>query len=313
MAGLPELRFLKRDEVAGLLPGILEQIGIVERVYRSMAAGHVELPPKPGIHPREDAFIHAMPAYLADDDVAALKWVGGNPENKRRDAPYLSGVIVLNDPETAFPLAIMDASEITAARTAAASGACVRRWAPKGWQRAVILGCGEQARYHARVLDELNPGVKIVGYDPHPERVELLEGNVDPPAPDARTAVEGADVVISSAPIAKSPEPVITTEWLGERWLALPIDFDASFQSEPSATADLFVTDDVDQFEAYRTHGHFTGWAVPRASVGAALDQEPSGERVLCCNLGVGALDAAFAAIVLDQARERRVGRRLTL
>ena len=48
-----------------------------------MAAGRVELPPKPGIHPRQDAFIHAMPAYLEDTDVAAIKWVAGYPTTRR--------------------------------------------------------------------------------------------------------------------------------------------------------------------------------------------------------------------------------------
>ena len=111
-----------------------------------MAAGRVELPPKPGIHPREDAFIHAMPAYLADSDVASIKWVGGYPANKERGLPYISGLIVVNDAETGFPLAVMDAAEITAARTAAASGVCIRHWAPEGWSRAAIVGCGEQGK-----------------------------------------------------------------------------------------------------------------------------------------------------------------------
>ena len=99
-----------------------------------MGAGRVELPPKPGIHPRKDSFIHAMPAYLRDEDVAALKWVAGYPANKERGLPYISGLIVVNDAETGLPTAVMDGAEITAARTAAASGVCVRRWAPEGWE-----------------------------------------------------------------------------------------------------------------------------------------------------------------------------------
>src|SRR5204862_1079467 len=103
--------------------------------YRALAAGRVELPPKPGIHPRPNAFIHAMPAYLADEDVAALKWVSGYPDNPSRSLPYISGLIVLNDAATGQPLAVLDAAEITAARTAAASGACIRRFAYAGWRR----------------------------------------------------------------------------------------------------------------------------------------------------------------------------------
>ncbi|MDQ3993869.1 MAG: ornithine cyclodeaminase family protein, partial [Actinomycetota bacterium] len=85
------LLYLAREEVAALLPPIPEQLDLVEAAYRSLAAGQVELPPKPGLHPRKDSFIHAMPAYLADEDVVALKWVAGYPANKARGLPYISG------------------------------------------------------------------------------------------------------------------------------------------------------------------------------------------------------------------------------
>src|SRR5918992_87484 len=140
---MSELLYLARGDVARLLPPIPEQLDLVEATYRALAAGRVELPPKPGVHPRTDSFIHAMPAYLADEDVVALKWVAGYPANKARGLPYISGLIVLNDAETGLPTAVMDGAEITAARTAAASGVCVRRWGPEGWTDAAVLRCGE--------------------------------------------------------------------------------------------------------------------------------------------------------------------------
>jgi ornithine cyclodeaminase/alanine dehydrogenase len=304
---LNDLVYLGRQEVSELLPPVLDQIDLVERTYRSMAAGRVELPPKPGIHPRADAFIHAMPAYLADDDVAAIKWVSGYPANKQRGLPYISGLIVVNDPETGFPLAIMDAAEITAARTAAASGVCIRRFAPEGWQRVAIIGCGEQGRYHSRVVSALNPDSVVRAYDVHPQRVHALVGNVEPAA-DTQQALEGAEVVITGVPIAERPEPTIDSEWLGDRYLALPLDFDASFRCGPIADAGLFLADDVAQFDYYRSQGHFTGWPEPHRSVGEALGRKERAKRVACCNLGVGALDAAFARVVLDRARDAGAG-----
>jgi alanine dehydrogenase len=307
---LTELLYLSRREVADLLPPVIEQIDVVERVYRAMAEGRVELPPKPGVHSRPDAFAHAMPAYLADDDVLALKWVAGYPRNKERGLPYISGVIVLNDAETGLPLAVMDAAEITAARTAAASGVCIRRWAPAGWRRAAIIGCGEQGRYNARVIAALAPEAAISAYDVHPERAAELEGRVELAA-GPREAVEGAEVVVTAVPIVERPDPPIASEWLSDRYLALPLDFDASFQSEPIADAGLFVTDDVAQFEYHRARGHFQGWPDPHGSVGEALGQESDARRVACCNLGVGALDAAFARAVYDRAVAAGTGTRL--
>jgi alanine dehydrogenase len=304
---LNDLLYLSRADVAALLPAVGEQLDLVESTYRALATGRVELPPKPGVHPRKDSFVHAMPAYLADEDVVALKWVAGYPANKRRGLPYISGLVVVNDAETGLPTAVMDGAEITAARTAAASGVCVRRWAPDGWQRAAIVGCGEQGVYHARLLRSLQPGVRIRAYDRHPERVARLGDDVEPAASETE-AVAGAEVVVTAAPIVTEPDPPLGPDALGERWLVLPIDFDALVRRETVAAADLFLVDDVEQFEYYRAQGHFRNWPAPEGSVGEGLERGAGGERVACVNLGIGALDAAFAARVVAAAGERGVG-----
>lgn len=58
------------------------------------------MPPKLGIHTREDAFIHAMPAYVEPAEAVGLKWVAGYPANTSANLPYISGLIILNDPDT---------------------------------------------------------------------------------------------------------------------------------------------------------------------------------------------------------------------
>ena len=309
---MSELLFLSRAEVASLLPAANEQLDLVEQTYRALAAGRVELPPKPGVHPRKDSFLHAMPAYLRDEDVVTLKWVGGYPANKERGLPYITGLIVVNDAETGLPVAVMDGAEVTAARTAAASGVCVRRFAPERWGRAAILGCGEQGLFHARLLHALNPGVAIRAWDPHPERIERLADLVAP-AEGWEEAIGDADVIVTAGPIIEAPEPPIRPEHLGERWLALPIDFDFYFGAEAVSAADLFLADDVGQFEYYREQGHFQSWPAPEENVGEGLGREGTPDRVLCCNLGIGALDAAFANAVLGRARKAGAGTELHL
>ena len=309
---MSRLLFLSRAEVAGLLPDVHEQLDLVEHAYRSLAAGRVELPPKPGVHPRKDSFLHAMPAYLRDEDVVALKWVAGYPANKARGLPYITGLIVVNDAETGLPVAVMDGAEITAARTSAASGVCVRRFAPAGWSRAAILGCGEQGLFHARLLHALNAGVSLRAWDPHPERIERL-GDLAEPAAGWEDALAGAEVIVTAGPIIEDPNPPLRPEHLGQRWLALPIDFDFYFGAETVSSADLFLADDVGQFEYYRELGHFQGWPAPEENVGEGLGREGSPARVLCCNLGIGALDAAFANAVLERARVAGVGTELEL
>lgn len=297
-----DLIYLNRAEVRALMPDWHTQIDLVEQTYVEMSEGSVEMPPKPGIHPRKDAFIHAMPAFLAQPDVAALKWVSGYPSNKALGIPYINGLLILNEAATGIPTAVMDCVEITAARTAAASGVCVRRWAPSGWSRAAILGCGEQGNYHADMLLALNPDATIVAYDPDPARAEALRGRSEV-ATSVEAAVAGADIVISAAPIVKSPNPIIVSEMLAERHLLLPIDFDAVVTKQAVDNAEFFFTDSVAQFEHYRSIGHFAEWRAPQASVGDRVRQSGDADRVVCCNLGVGALDAAFAAMIDTAAR----------
>jgi ornithine cyclodeaminase/alanine dehydrogenase len=241
-----------------------------------------------------------MPAYLRNSDFAALKWVSGYPENPARGRPYISGVLIVTDADTGFPVAIMDATEITAARTAAASGVCIRQWGPRDWSTAAVLGCGEQGRFHASVLHALKPSAEIVAYDVDASRAEaLIEGAVV--AQSAREAVDGADIVITAGPIVESADPPMRVNWLDERWLLLPIDFDFYVSAEVVRAADALIVDDVGQFLSYQQLGYFKNWPEPLVSVGTALENGLGGDRVLACNLGVGALDAAFAKAVLDR------------
>jgi ornithine cyclodeaminase/alanine dehydrogenase len=242
-----------------------------------------------------------MPAYLADDDVAALKWVSGYPGNPARGLPYIEGIIVVNDPATGLVGAVMDAREITAARTAAASGVCVRTFARTGWQVAAILGSGEQGRYHAAMLRALAPGAEIRAYDPLPERATSL-GSGSAAVATQSEAVRGADIVISTAPLVDDPQPVVTAAMVEPHALLLPVDLDVVIAPDALASADLLLTDDLDLWRHFRDLGRFRGWPEPVASVGQALTDGRTGRHVAVCNIGTAALDAAFAAAVLRAA-----------
>ena len=121
---VPTLRYLSRNDVESLALPMKEIIEAVEAAFREKGEGTAEMPPKPGVHPLEDAFIHAMPAFLGGMGAAGMKWVSGFPQNPDRGLPYISGLFVLNDVETGLPLSVMDCTWITGARTGAAIGGC---------------------------------------------------------------------------------------------------------------------------------------------------------------------------------------------
>ncbi|PVG84331.1 hypothetical protein DDE18_01525 [Nocardioides gansuensis] len=301
---MTSLSWLDRDQVRELMPSVEEQLDLVHETYVASARGRVELPPKPGLHPREGAFLNAMPAWLMDRDVVAMKWVSAFPANASRGLPTISGLIIVNDPETGLPALVMDAEEITAIRTAVASGVAVRHLAHPGWQRVAILGYGAQGRSHAAVMRVLHPDVEVVAWGPR----LTAPGHGIEVAPDARSAVEGADVVITSGPMRGEPAPVVDPAWLSPRCLVLPVDYDAQVRPEVSMAADLFAVDDVPQFESFVERGSFAGWAAPHGTLGEALLTEPSGVLRLVCSLGVGSIDAVIAGEVWEREKVARIG-----
>ncbi len=299
------ITYLDRASVRRLLPTVEEQMDRISRTYIAMADGRVENPPKLGVHPRPETFLHAMPAHLADDDVTAVKWVSAYPGNPSRGLPYIAGLIVLNDSETGLPLVVMDAAEITAVRTAAASGVSIRHLAPEGWSRVAILGFGEQGRQHEKVVRVLHPDAEIRVYGG--PRLQGRFPGVEV-VPDTRAAVEGADVVITAGPMTRDESRRVERAWLPDRCLVVPVDFDAYVTADLVSDADDLVVDDIDQFEHYRTKGYFAGWPRADRSLGAALAVEPLGRLRVSCSLGVGAVDAALAGLVHERARAQGVG-----
>src|SRR5712691_7540025 len=131
------LRHLTASDVAAAMPPLEERLRLAEETMIALADGTAELPPKIGVHPRPgDSFAHAMPAGLrgqdeaGTDDLLGMKWIAGFPGNRASDLPAIHGLVVLNDPGTGVPEAILDAGPITADRTAAVSGIAIARFAP---------------------------------------------------------------------------------------------------------------------------------------------------------------------------------------
>lgn len=92
---LTKIRYLSAADVEGLLPGPAEQLDLVERAFRMLLEGTAQVPATPEIAPRPGSFAHAMPAYVHDGDMTALKWISGFATNRDLGLPYLSGLIVV--------------------------------------------------------------------------------------------------------------------------------------------------------------------------------------------------------------------------
>ena len=121
-----KMLYLSKNDVERVNLSMEEIIQALDEAFREKGLGRVEMPPKPGIHTMPDAFIHAMPASVPGVGAAGCKWVSGYPENYKKNLPYINGLLILNDPETGIPLAVMDCIWITAMRTGAATAVAAK-------------------------------------------------------------------------------------------------------------------------------------------------------------------------------------------
>ncbi len=325
MATTGDLLYLSRADIEGLDLSMARIVEVVEDALVQKGSGNVEMPPKPGIHTRPGAFIHAMPAYIRTTGAAGLKWVGGYPGNSARGLPYISGLMILNDPESGIPLAIMDATWITAVRTGAATAVAARHLARRDSLTAAILGCGVQGRSNLEALTVVLPDLRDIRvYDARLEAahtfarecVERRELSCTVCA-SPRQAVRTADVVVTAGPMPSPPAPVIESDWLADGVFVCVLDFDAYVTPAAFRAADLLVTDDVPQLDYYRSVGYFKGlpdgFSELADVVGGRGGRRQDNQRIISVNLGLGVEDVATAQLIYASALEQGLGTSLTL
>ena len=249
-----ELVYLSQADVVSLDMSMREVLDALDGGFAAKGRGHTEMPPKPGIHTRPDCFIHAMPAYVRELEVAGLKWVSGYPPNSAKGLPYITGLLVLNDCETGMPLAVMDCAWVTAMRTGASAGISARYLARSGSAAAAIVGCGVQARTSLMALVEELPALREVRcYDLFPEATQRFIAEMAALFPALRLvtcasapeAVRPADVVVTAIPIVVDPAPDLDAGMLKEGGLAVSLDYDSAWTSAAMRECDKFCTDDI--------------------------------------------------------------------
>jgi ornithine cyclodeaminase/alanine dehydrogenase-like protein (mu-crystallin family) len=334
------LRHLSADEVTAALPPIAERVALARRTLTAIGR-EAEMPPKFGVHPRRPGSLaDAMPALLRgetpDGDLFGVKWIVGMPENPSRGLPTYSALVIVNDPVTGVPLAVMDGGAITLARTAAVSGAVIEHFMGSGGAsgarptgrpaRVALLGAGAQAMAHVPMIGLLLPGAELLVTDADGARAQALARGASATAgigsarvvAGVREAVDGAAVVVSV--VSFGPErQALPAEWLAPDVLMVVVDYDMMATATLARDA-LFVVDETGQFLARRDAGLFAGFRDPDGTIGDALRGELAGGagecadasgrgRVLALHLGVGLADVVFASAVLAKAEELGLGR----
>ncbi len=320
-----KLLYLSQADVASVGLTMAEIVDALEQMFREKGEGRVEMPPKPGIHTMPDAFIHAMPAYIPALKSAGIKWVSGYPENAKRGLPYITGLLILNDPETGIPLAVMDCVWITAKRTGAATAVAAKYLARPDSEVVGILGCGVQGRSNLEALDVLFPLKRVFAYDVDADVQQCYVEDMSKefgldvvPVAEPKQAVAGCDIVVTAGPILHVPHATIQPGWFEAGAFASLVDFDSYWHPDAMREADKFCTDDVPQLEHYREVGYFQDIPPIHADLGELVTgckpgRETDEERTMACNLGLALDDMATAPLIYRRALAQGIGTWLPL
>ncbi len=292
-----------------------EIIDVLEDAFRQKARGLVQNPPKPKVTSRgDDAFIHAMPAYLGGSDKIGIKWVAGYEQNNAKGLPYIYGAMIMNDPETGRPIALLDGGWITAMRTPGVSGVTMRH-VPGAPEHLAIVGCGLQGHRHLEVALEVHPGLtRVSAYDRNPGRArDLLDRcgeRATRVAESPTDAVAGADLVITTITVPLDPK--LDCANTNPDALLLPVDYDDAMAPKAFHDAVVYCVDDPGQYGSVAGSMYFFGLPAPVTDLAQVVTGRypvPASGRRMFLNMGIAMDDVALSALILDRAPAAGVGR----
>lgn len=188
----------------------------VERALVALATGKIHLPLRLMVRPPgEESLIGLMPAHRAGEErLYGLKTVVVVPGNSARGLDPHQGTVTLFDGDTGQTIAVLNATPITAIRTAAASALATRNLAREDARALAIIGAGFQAKAHLEALVGVRPFDDIrIASRTQAKAEELAEHHPSARAVSAEDAVRGADVITT---VTSSAEPVLSREWVAD-------------------------------------------------------------------------------------------------
>ncbi len=236
---------LTRKDVRGLLrmPDVIEA---VERSLRDWATGRASMPPKAYLL-LDRGDIRAMPAAAAG--AAGMKWANVHPENRSLGLPTVMALLIYNDPETGYPLAVMDATEITAYRTGAASAVASKYLARGDTCTLGLVGAGQQAYAQLQAHAELFRFSSVRVFDISETAVESLVAYF-PQYPLQASGIEEAVASDIVCTLTTATGPIVKREWVrpGTHINAVGADAAGKQELEPSILRNgIVVVDDPRQ------------------------------------------------------------------
>jgi ornithine cyclodeaminase len=333
-------QFLYLDQEAVVRAGALDMGRAIERVELALSlleAGDCVDPAKSVLRWSEDPEMESvrgrlnfLSAYLGGSiDSVGMKWIGSFPSNRDQGLPRATALIVLNDPSSGLPIALMEGSVISAVRTGAMTGVAAKYLARPDTSSVGIIGTGVQSRTQllalCAVLEDISE-VKVYNRTRETAlrfvaEMEARTGKDITIVDSAEEAVRGQDLALVAT---TSHEPLLMGEWLSPGMLSVQIagnecDFEVIRRAQKLV---------CDQWETVKHRGittpaimHAQGLlddSQIHADLGQIVTRQKAGrespdELIHFAGIGLGVSDVAVASMILETATEMGVGTTLSL
>ncbi len=328
-----DILLLSEQEVAQLLQ-MDEVLEVVELAFKEQALGHTQMPAKSYVQFwQHSGDMRTMPAYLERLDICSVKIVTVHPNNpKDHGLPTVMGTILLVEPKTGKPLAVMGGGNITATRTGAAGGIAAKYLANKNSKVVGLVGAGVQARTQLAALLLTFFGLTEVRvWDMRSEAAEAFAAEIRLAHPSlevcvvdhAQLAITGADIVVTTTP---STTPIVRNDWvsLGTHLNCIGADAPGKEEVEPSVLKRARII--VDNWEQASHSGEVnvpvTNGLINKSNLWAELGEVVAGVRpgrmgpqeiTVFDSTGLAIQDAVTAELVYRKALAQNLGRYVTL
>jgi len=303
-------------------------VSAVEDAFVADARGDTQMPAKSYIDlPQYNGDFRSMPAYLdaGEWDAAAVKWVNVHPDNPDdHDLPTVMGTVVYSDPETAFPLALLDGTTITRKRTGAAAAVATNHLAVEGARTMGIVGAGVQSYAQLEAVATVRPIEAVVVADRNEakvaEFVAAFEDRFDVRGGSIEEAAR-CDVLSTVTPVE---EPIVHE--VGEHTHINAIGADAAGKHEIADEVLLDATVVIDDYEQCTHSGEINvPWSegvlsdedihgeLGEVIVGEKSGRTPETGVTVFDSTGLAIQDVATSHVVYEYAAEHDVGEVVSL
>jgi ornithine cyclodeaminase len=329
---MPEVTILTERDLRALVPLDRDAIGCVADAFRALATTPVVMPPILRLDIVEaNGEVDVKTAYVPGLESFAIKISPGFFDNPGLGLPSVNGLMVLLSARTGLlEAALFDNGYLTDVRTAAAGAVAADQLARRDARVAAILGAGVQARLQLEALTLVRPIAEARIWARDLAKAETAAqdltdrlGITVTAAADAREAIAGADIVVTTTPAAT---PILLADWLdpGQHLTAMGSDAEAKNEIDPRALAraDVYVPDRLSQTRLLGELHHAIATGAVDADarfpelgdVVAGLASGRTAERqITVADLtGTGVQDTAIATLAYRRARAAGAGQKFT-